>query len=73
MEGCVEAPLQICLQIYILVAGQWPGNYKTSSNYQKEVCYREGVAQRGTAHIGVEIIIFREGRQSAIFREGDLC
>ena len=27
MEGCIEAPLQICLQMYIFIAGQWPGNY----------------------------------------------
>ena len=27
MEGCIEAPLQICLQMYIFLAGQWPGNY----------------------------------------------
>ena len=24
-EGCVEAPLQICLQAFILIAGQMPG------------------------------------------------
>ena len=38
MEGCVEAPLQISLQIYILVAGQWPGNHKLLSNHQNLIC-----------------------------------
>ena len=26
LEGCIEAPLQICLQLYIVVAGNMPGN-----------------------------------------------
>ena len=26
LEGCIEAPLQICLQLYIVVAGNIPGN-----------------------------------------------
>ena len=28
LEGCVEAPLQLCLQLFIIVAGQWPGKYE---------------------------------------------
>ena len=26
LESCIEAPLQLCLQIYIFIAGQLPGN-----------------------------------------------
>ena len=26
LEGCIEAPLQICLQLYIIAAGNLPGN-----------------------------------------------
>ena len=28
LESCIEAPLQLCLQIYIFIAGQLPGNDK---------------------------------------------
>ena len=26
LEGCIEGPLQLCLQIFIVIAGQFPGN-----------------------------------------------
>ena len=33
-EACVEATFQLSLQIYIFLAGQWPGKYyNISSNY----------------------------------------
>ena len=28
LEGCIEAPLQLCLQLFMIVAGQWPGRYE---------------------------------------------
>ena len=34
LEGCIEAPLQLCLQFFIIAAGQWPGKYRMYNNVQ---------------------------------------